>query len=360
MIDRGFKQSFTVILVMAVFSFLLVFIDSATKIKAEKEPDIKPVENVVIDNNDTATSTQYVLLSFDGSKDNSMWRKTLDFARDFNKDGDFIHFTYFINGVYFLLPENSGKYNPPNAPSGKSMIGFAEGVRDIENRVANINRAIEDGHEIGSHAAGHFAGSAWSFNDWKQEFNEQNKLLNSISINNPEIPTSTIINFKNTNLLGFRAPELSTNSDMYEVLKDFGFKYDSSITGNRDTVPYKDQNGIWIIPLVTIPVGDKGGKTLSMDYNFRQVQTNGYDLAVEGTEYWETLKKETTDAFKGYFNYEYNGPRNPVTIGNHFTLMNDGVYWESMKQFISDVCKKKDVKCVTMSEYVKHLDKFNK
>jgi peptidoglycan/xylan/chitin deacetylase (PgdA/CDA1 family) len=351
---RGVRMLPILIISLGIIFLIMNIAKGSVETVTEPEVSYVPVET------ESATSTQYVLLSFDGSKSNAMWKDTLDFAKEMNDGGKPLHFTYFINGVYLLLPQNSFKYNPPNTYPGHSKIGFADGPRDIEKRVENINRAISEGHEIGSHAAGHFAGGSWSYDNWNKEFSEQIKLISNVSENNPEVSSTTVINIDPSKFSGFRAPELSYNESMYKVLRDYGFKYDSSKPGKMDTPPQKDSYGIWHIPLVSMPMKDRGSYVLSMDYNLWETQTYGQESAVKDTPFWNDLKNEVLGAFKDYFSYEYFGPRNPVVIGNHFSLWNDGVYWESMKEFAREVCGLKDVKCVTMNEYVIHLNKINK
>src|ERR1043165_9950288 len=104
---------------------------------------------------------QFVVIAFDGSHSLDMWQKTLDFALQMSDQNSVVHFTYFLSGVYFLNYRKAERYQPPQEAAGKSLIGFADSNIDIEKRVAFVNRAIAEGHEIGSHANGHFSGSNW-------------------------------------------------------------------------------------------------------------------------------------------------------------------------------------------------------
>src|SRR5258708_7419375 len=120
---------------------------------------------------------QFILLSFDGSKNLQMWRDSRAFAQEMKQQNKPIHFTYFISGVYFLAPEYFRLYHPPGLSAGTSLIGFSDNKDDIPERIKQVNGALSEGHEIASHVNGHFAGYPWSKAQWEQEFDEINKLI---------------------------------------------------------------------------------------------------------------------------------------------------------------------------------------
>ncbi len=60
-----------------------------------------------------------------------------------------------------------------------------------------------------------------------------------------------------------------------------------------------------------------------------------------------------------YFRKEYNGSRAPINIGHHFSMWNDGVYWEALKDFAQEVCGKENVSCTSYAKLVDYLDKTN-
>ena len=43
-------------------------------------------------------------------------------------------------------------------------------------------------------------------------------------------------------------------------------------------------------------------------------------------------------------------------IAGHFAKWNDGVYWEAMKAFASEVCGRADVRCVSYRELVNYMN----
>ncbi|HYF04720.1 MAG TPA: hypothetical protein VEA59_00965 [Patescibacteria group bacterium] len=302
---------------------------------------------------------QFVVLSFDGSYSLPMWEDTLNFSQEMRIAGVPVRFTYFLSGVYFLNYRKAHRYHPPLKPVGTSLIGFADSNLDVERRVAYVNRAIAEGHEIGSHSNGHFSGAKWSKKSWEQEFSEFNNLLFSIDENN-DVDTIDAeryrLHISPEEIVGYRAPELAKNSAMYEVLKKFNFAYDTSGTGKPEVWPQKRADGLWEFPLALIPYADTNSLILSMDYNFYYKQSKAKDVTKKGDELWNDFFEKTYSSYLNYFTSNYKGTRAPVYIGSHFSTWNDGVYWEAMKQFTKDVCDKPDVRCGSFRELMNYLN----
>lgn len=304
----------------------------------------------------SSTTPQFVLFSFDGSKSIDMLRETLDFEKYMDEIGKPIRFTYFINAAYFLTDENSAIYQPPHAPAGASEIGYSNRTEDIAVRVKTFNEALKQGNEIGSHATGHWNGYLWSEGDWKQEFNSFKSILYNVQSNNNKVKIENPDFVKS--IEGFRAPDLGINEAMYATLKDFGFKYDASGIGAMEEWPIRDILGIWHIPLGIMRLGPRNTPVLSMDYSIWLVQSGGRDNAKKGSELWNQYFEEVKTGFINYFNNNYNGSRAPVIIANHFTKMNDGVYWEAMKAAAEEICGQPYVRCTTFKTLVDYLNYY--
>jgi len=60
----------------------------------------------------------------------------------------------------------------------------------------------------------------------------------------------------------------------------------------------------------------------------------------------------TYQAFRAAFDKQYAGDRIPLELGFHFTLMNDGAYWNALERFAGEVCVKADVECISFRDYV--------
>ncbi len=300
---------------------------------------------------------QFIVLSFDGSKSLEMWQKTRTFAQKLNQEGKPLHFTYFISGVYFLAPGSTRLYHPPQLAAGTSLIGFSDSKEDIVKRVSQINGALTEGHEIASHANGHFRGFPWSKKDWNQEFDEFNKLVFDWQKNN-QISTEVNLNLNPQDIVGFRAPLLSRNDNLYKILGERHFLYDSSgLASSPSAWPTKNTEGTWLIPLANIPLAGTKGEIIAMDYNFYSRQSEARDLAKKDTPTWQRLYKQTLDSYLGYFVKNYKGNRAPVIIGHHFSLWNDGVYWQVMQDFAEKVCGQPEVYCTSFKELAAYLEK---
>ena len=75
-----------------------------------------------------------------------------------------MRFTYFISGVFFLLDADKNIYVDPAGRNGKSNIGFGGPSLDVmKQRLEQVRLAMKEGHEIGSHANGHFDGRDYTF-----------------------------------------------------------------------------------------------------------------------------------------------------------------------------------------------------
>ncbi len=298
---------------------------------------------------------QYVVLSFDGGKSSDMLDETLAFQKEMAGKNKLLYFTYFINAAYFLSNHKKALYQAPYHKPGVSNIGFSDSVPDITRRVRTFNEAVKRGNEVGSHTVGHFVGTSWTYQDWKQEFNSFFAILFGVQQNMLPLAVEPWL-IAPKQIKGFRAPTLGVNENMYQVLGDFSFRYDSSGIGPAGNWPVKDAYGIWRIPLGIIHVGPHKNPVLAMDYNLWVYQSKARNTVKKGTALWLRYFGEVLKAYRNYFYGNYNGSRAPIVIGNHFTKYNDGLYWEAMKAFAEEVCGKPYVRCTTFSKFVDYLD----
>ncbi len=302
-----------------------------------------------------ATTTQYVLISFDGSKSIQSWRDVLNFSEEMRNDGINVHFTFFINAAYFLSYGAKQNYTSPEGKIGGSAIGFSDSREDIAVRILEVDRAIRDGHEIGSHTTGHNDGSKWSVDQWAREFDSFDFIFSNIQKLNPKVILKQDSNLDINNIVGFRAPNLGINDNLYSVLYQRKYLYDASQIAKPLTWPFKDLQGLWHIPL-GMAKNKHGGSVLAMDYNWWVYQTGAKDLLKRGTPKWEAAKKEVYSAYKNYFDSHYYGNKAPISIGHHFSMWNDGVYFEALKDFTRYACSQKDVRCVSHKEFVNSME----
>ncbi len=298
---------------------------------------------------------QIIVFGFDGSKSLNMWQESLDFSQQMIAQNKPVYFTYFVSGVYLLTYENRLLYHPPKAPAGTSPIGFADNNDDLVKRINYINRAVAEGHEIGSHLNGHFDGTTWSSEDWQQEFSQFSQLYSNVNTNNNIPESQAKLNIDIHAITGFRAPDLGRNQYLWPILKSFGYDYDTSTVGTLGAWPTKE-DGLWKFAIPQIKFANTNSRLLSMDYNFYIKQTKAKDILKAGTPDWEKAKDEVYQSYTNYFDNNYSTTKAPVFIAHHFSKWNDGVYWEALKQFAENKCGQVDVRCITFRTLADYLN----
>ncbi|MEQ1723727.1 MAG: hypothetical protein ABL930_11165, partial [Pseudobdellovibrio sp.] len=319
---------------------------------------------------------QFVLLGFDGSSNLDFWTESVDFAdtvKTNNPDKENkVKFTYFINPTYYTDPAYKSNYQTPGL-DGKSVscIGWADKRENIPLRVERTNNAFVKGNEIASHANSHcdasgtdknnpLYGRPYSFENWSSEFEQFNKLLFGVfSLNKfpePKDYAPTGLAFKESDVVGFRAPLLAVTDGLWPTLKKFNFRYDTSKVSSPTYWPQKQTWGGWNFPLAQIKIAGTSRTTLSMDYNWLVYHSAGASKPNLTAEEREGFRQQMLDSYKYYFKVNYFGNRAPVHIGHHFSKWNQGAYWQAMKEFSQFVCNKPEVRCVTYTEYANWLD----
>lgn len=328
-----------------------------------------------------ARPPQMILISFDGSYTNEMWKATREHGLNNNA-----RYTHFISGVDFLIGSSKGPvpgetkqiYTPPKAtglcsahnPKCKSDIGFGGTKALLNERIAQVTESMEAGMEIASHANAHFDGTTWNTAEWTYEFNWFHKLLLEVfSIN--KITSGGRIPNENAwqemlfgQMRGIRAPYLGRGEGLWQTMakQDWQmlgrnvkhrYSYDASqVSHELSAWPTKSRHGFWNFPLVTIPVPGRAKTILSMDYNFYVAQSNIKDDLVNAPKYEEQMYQ----AYINWFTRNYHGNRAPLNIGHHFSTWNGGAYWRALQRFVKSVCSQPEVACVTYNEAVEFIE----
>lgn len=331
---------------------------------------------------------QYVVFAFDGSYTNSVWQYSRDFTKRQKSYGVDTRFTFFINPVYLLTPYSKDIYKAPGGKKG-SAIGWGDNNYDVSIRVDQMNDAYLEGHEIASHAIGHWDGSGWSQADWDSEFTQFNYILDNMFTLNKMRPSekqSKGLLFRK-DIIGFRAPQLGVSTGLWPILAKFDIQYDTSKVAKIDYWPQKNSFGTWNFPLGQIPEPGGARKWLSMDYNFcvrdsarilsedkNAMGLTGVDpmtkravknsdrscLRVVSAEQKKKVKDNMMNLYRAYFNSNYYGNRAPLHIGHHFSAWMSGAYLEAFYEFANEVCAKPEVKCQTYAELTKFMDSKTK
>lgn len=296
-----------------------------------------------------AQSKQLVIVSFDGAHDNRLWAKSRAIA-----DSSGARFTYFLSCTFLMSREQGKLYRAPGQKSGRSNVGFAPDTSDVRQRLDHIWDAYNEGHEIGSHGCGHFDGKTWDKRQWITEFSSFSDVLEGAWLkagSGSEEPKEWR-DFARSEIAGFRAPYLSTNSTMFQALKDAGYRYDASGVSRGPALPVEN-DGFVKFELPLIPEGPGNRRVIAMDYNLFVRHSGGLENASQS----EKFEERSYQAFRRAFDAEREGARRPLQIGMHFVEMNGGAYWRALERLLSEVCGKQDVDCVTYGEAVRRLDR---
>lgn len=360
---------------------------------------------------------QFIMFAYDGSYNNEVWDGSREFTRLRDQEGKKIRFTYFINPVYLIHETNNRQvvqgpwaqetadgikinsvnknvYLPPHrvntatsAYTGRvSDIGVGDNQKDVATRIEQMTDAHLEGHEIASHAVGHFDGSKWSETQWTNEFLQFNYILDNVFTLNKIAPSHRNQNgllFKN-DIVGFRAPVLGYNKSLFKVMKNFKFKYDTSLQDQMTYWPARAREGHWNYPLAILPIPGTGKSVTSMDYNFCVADTaylvakdpslrkmrvynerkkahvtpnTGECINVISPEQKAEIKAKMLNVYRNYFNNNYYGNRAPMHIGHHFSSWMSGAYYEAFFEFANEVCGKPEVRCGTYKDLTAFMEK---
>ncbi|TGQ68519.1 polysaccharide deacetylase [Mesorhizobium sp. M00.F.Ca.ET.186.01.1.1] len=285
---------------------------------------------------------QVVIISFDSARDIPQWKRSRALAQ---RTG--AHFTYFLSCVFLLSPDTRGQYTAPGKTPGKSNIGFAASRQEVAERLEQIGLAASEGHDIASHACGHFDGKDWTKADWLKEFASFERILeNAYAINGIAPEPKGWRDFAHA-VVGFRAPYLSTGKALYEALPAAGYQFDASGVSKGPAKP-PTVGGITRFSLPQISEGPKSRPVIAMDYNLYVRHSAGFERPGKAGEFAD----RTYQAFRAAFDTQYQGKRIPLQLGFHFALMNDGAYWNALERFAGEVCVKADVECISFRDYV--------
>jgi hypothetical protein len=295
---------------------------------------------------------QFVVMAFDNCTELERWQELTDFAADMNKDGDRVHFTFFISGINFIADVNRAIYEGPHQRRGYSRINFGGSPEDVRRRVDYVNELHRGGHEIASHAVGHFNGAGWSVGDWEKEFRSFGEIVKNVGPNNALADSK--LDVAPGDVIGFRAPYLAKGAGLYGALKANGFRYDTSGVGHPDAWPERI-DGIWRFNLAMLKIQGTGKGTLSMDYNFFVAQSRG----ASDPHRYEAAREQTLQTYLAYFKANYTGNRAPLHIGHHFFGYQHGAYNEALKSFARAVCGLPEVRCVTYAKLADFMDEQN-
>lgn len=299
---------------------------------------------------------QFVVVSFDGVGWHREWRHWMDVASRVP-----FRFTGFLSGTYLLSDATRDRYRPPYYAPGTSEIGWGT-PEDVRVEVADLNRALRSGMEIGTHFNGHFCASAglpsggdtWTTRDWQVELGQFFHLVRDYRADNA-LPRSVRLLLRPGEVEGDRTPCLEGSpSALYPALAARGFRYDSSFTRSPLTWPTRDpRTGPWRLGMTTFPLHGTGHRVTTMDYNYFFTQRGGVDGTVAQAR---ADQRQVLATYDDLYRQSFHGNRAPMILGNHFNDWNHHAYVNALTSFVLHTCGRPHTSCVPFRDLVAWLD----
>ncbi len=308
---------------------------------------------------------QFIVVSFDGVGWNEKWQYWFNISKQVP-----FRFTGFLSGTYMLSDQTKDAYHPPFYDPGTSEINWNTAA-DLPVEISDINQALAEGNEIGTHFNGHFCqgaglpsgGNNWSTADWNTELDQFFSLVKNYRTNNPGLDPAAVLNLKGPEVRGERTPCLEgTQDDLFPALQAHGIVYDSSFTKRGISWPKQSPKyKVWQIGMAEFPMHgtlpdaspvDAGARNqhvqITMDYNFWYSQRNASnDVSPEQSKLDSQQVQET---YTDMYNAAFNGNRAPLILGNHFNQWNNNAYSDAIANFVLATCAKRDTQCVPFQD----------
>jgi hypothetical protein len=292
----------------------------------------------------------FVVISFDGAGDLTLWSQWRSLAKQVDA-----RMTFFLSGPYLYPQEHRADYKPPYKKPGSSDIGWGD-TDKVLRRAAVLRQAIAEGHEIGTHANGHFCGkdgiARWTGAQWTGELNAFDLMVRT----GPTLAAGKTLAppFDPSTVKGMRTPCLEGNRPAYRaVMKQRGMLYDASEPGYIAWP--KKEDGLWNFPLQSVQLAGTHKNTLTMDYNLWYAQTEAHEAPAAHAP---ALKAQVLATYRMALARSRNGGNPPLFLGNHFNRWNNSVYSDALTSFVKETCTQADVRCVSNIELVSWLTKY--
>ena len=245
---------------------------------------------------------QFVVMAFDNCTELERWQELTDFAAQMNKDGDRLHFTFFVSAINFIA-DASRATSTRAAPAPRRI---ADQFRRDARACAQARRLRQhvhgNGHEIASHAVGHFNGASWSVGRLGQgvprilagDSRECRAEQRACRDGKLAFPPSEVI--------GFRAPYLAKGAGLYGPQAATAFATTPAASAIR-CLAGEDRRRLALQSGEAADAGSGKG-TLSMDYNFFVAQSR----AMTDPRRYELAREQMLQTYLNYF-----GPIMPAT-----------------------------------------------
>ncbi|MGP4114126.1 hypothetical protein ACTWP5_24855 [Streptomyces sp. 4N509B] len=297
---------------------------------------------------------QFVVVSWDGaaSLGDGLFERFLNLADELDAS-----MTFFLSGLYLLPEHEKRRYRPPGNARGASDIGYLSDAH-IRETLVLLRRAWLAGHEIGTHFNGHFCagpGSVehWSPADWRSEIDQAVAFVTEWRTTTGFDDLDPLPFDYTRELVGGRTPCLLGQENLLPTAADLGWRYDASSPGGLQTWPVRTTEGLWDLPLQTVPFPGHGFEVLTMDYSMLANQSGTTDGDPAQHARW---RDEARGAFVAGFERAYTTNRAPLLIGNHFEHWNGGIYMDAVEDALREMASHEDVRFVSFRQLCDWLD----
>ena len=323
---------------------------STTLTPGVKAPNAAPVTRTFPAKLPNGKPPLFVVVSFDGAGDLTLWSHWRQIAKQVNA-----RMTFFLSGPYLYPGSHRTDYKPAYQAPGSSDIGWGDPDK-VVRRAAVLRQAIAEGHEIGTHANGHFCGKIgidrWNAAQWNDELHAFDHMVNQ----GPTLAAGKPLAapFDPSTVKGMRTPCLEGSRPAYrQVMRQRGMLYDASEPGYIAWP--KKTDGVWNFPLQSVELAGTHKNTLTMDYNLWYSQTEAHEAPAAHAP---ALKAQVLATYRLALRRSRAGGNPPLFLGNHFNRWNNSVYSDALTSFVQETCTEPDVRCVSNIELLTWLQKY--
>jgi len=255
-----------------------------------------------------------VVLCFDGSKSHEKLEDIVKFGDELTQlNGRPARFTMYANSTYWF----TGGLGTPE-------IGYGGSKADIAKRLRLTQAILDAGHELGSHTVRHCNGSQWSYAQWDKELSWFDQHVAERFTAQDGSPYKCV---------GFRAPYLAINDELYKALRDNGYVYDFSQVGRAPE--YRHDVLTLSVPSWKLA---NGQYSIGMDYNW---MVDGVSNAEVLRQLWGEASQKVVFLSLHFADYRAQGEQQN--------------YYDLVKEFCRECARQDRFEFVTMKDYVEGI-----
>ena len=212
------------------------------------------------------------------------------------------------------------------------------------------------GHEIASHAVGHFDGASWSAADWDEGIPLLRRHRRAMSGRTTGSPTrSSTFRRQRRDRLSRAVSAPRARASTRRCASD-GFRYDTSGDRLCRRLAGEDRRRLALQP------GAAEDARTRAETRCRWTTISSWrSRAARDRSAPRTRRRASrcSQTYLDYFKTNYAGNRAPLHIGHHFFDYQGGAYNEALKSFARAVCGLPEVRCVTYAKLADFMDGQN-